>query len=278
MTGMAAGTDTADDGARRASLKYCVPTGAKPSRYKAGPEDRGTERTAEYVQKEAVIRDARRAGETFSIDEQGFVLVAHETQVADLYDPAAVRAAYYPEIEALVRRVAGAARVVAFDHTARSTAPERQEAKSVRGPAQRVHNDYTERSGPQRVRDLLPDEADALLRRRVAVINVWRPIRGPLQTAPLALCDARSVTMDELIASELVYPDRVGETYGLAYSANHRFYFFPAMQRNEALLIKCYDSDSTKARFTPHGSFDDPAMPADALPRESIEVRTLAFF
>jgi hypothetical protein len=267
-----------ENGALRVSLKYCVATGEKPSRAKAGPEDRGTERVAEYAQKEAVVRDARRADEAFSIDRQGFMLVPHETGAADLYDPATVRDVYYREVEALVRRVSGAARVLAFDHTLRSTAPERREIKIVRGPAQRMHNDYTERSGPQRVRDLLPAEAEILLRRRVAIINVWRPIRGPLQTAPLALCDARSVAMADLIASELIYPDRVGETYGLAYSPRHRLFYFPAMQRTEALLIKCYDSDGGRARFTPHGSFDDPMAPIDALPRESIEVRSLAFF
>jgi hypothetical protein len=117
-----------------------------------------------------------------------------------------------------------------------------------------------------------------LLRRRFAVINLWRPIQGPLEEAPLALCDASSVASQDLIPSALVYPDRVGETYGVVHNPRHRWFYFPNQQRDEALLIKCYDSDERRARFTPHGSFNDPTAPPHPRPRESIEARTLAFF
>ncbi|MBT5413843.1 MAG: methyltransferase, partial [Rhodospirillaceae bacterium] len=144
-----------------------------------------------------------------------------------------------------------------------------------------AHNDYTEISGPQRVRDLVDDpaEAERLAEGRFAVINVWRPIRGPLLRAPLAVADARSVAEGDLQAADLVYPDRVGEIYELAYGSQHGWYYVPAMTADEALLIKSYDSARDgRARFTPHSAFDDPTMPEDAPPRESIEVRVLAFF
>jgi hypothetical protein len=141
-----------------------------------------------------------------------------------------------------------------------------------------VHVDHTERSGPQRVRDFFGDEAGELLRGRVQVINVWRPIRGPLQDAPLAVCDAGSVAPGDLVPADLVYRDRVGETYGVRFNPEHRWYYVPDMQPDEALLLKCYDSETDgRARFAPHTAFDDPTAPADKLPRESIELRTLVF-
>jgi hypothetical protein len=128
------------------------------------------------------------------------------------------------------------------------------------------------------VRDLLGDEAEELLRGRVQIINLWRPIRGPLRDAPLAVCDARTVAFSDLVPSDLVYPNRVGETYAVTYSPSHRWYYVPAMQPEEALLLKCYDSRTDgPARFAPHTAFEDPTAPADVLPRESIELRTLVF-
>ena len=142
-----------------------------------------------------------------------------------------------------------------------------------------VHNDYTFKSAPRRVRDLLPEEADRLLQNRFAEINVWRAIRGPIESSPLALCDARSLSAEDIVPADLVYRDRVGETFGFLYNPNHRWYYFPWLKRNEAILLKCYDSkEDGRARFTAHTSFDDPTSPPNAAPRESIEVRALVFW
>ena len=110
------------------------------------------------------------------------------------------------------------------------------------------------------------------------MINVWRPIRGPVRKTPLAVCDARSIGEGDLVKTNLEYADRRGEVQSLAFNPAHRWIYFPNMQTDEALVIKCYDSDSARARFTAHGAFDDPTTPDDAEDRESIEVRTLAFF
>jgi hypothetical protein len=107
---------------------------------------------------------------------------------------------------------------------------------------------------------------------------VWRPIRGPLRDAPLAMCDARSVSPGDLVASDLIYRDRKGEIYLMQHNPKQRWYYVPEMRAHEVLLLKCYDSDAHCARFTAHSSFDDPTSPADAPARESIEVRTLVFF
>jgi hypothetical protein len=225
------------------------------------------------------IRDGRVIAKELSLDREGFIFVQHDTKMRDFYDEAEIRAVYYPEIEQLVKETSGAKRVLVFDHTLRSADSAMREAKQISGPVRNAHNDYTEWSGPQRVRDLLPDEADELLKRRVAVVQVWRPIRHPVQREPLAIADARSIGTEELFPSSRVYPDRVGEVYHCAYNPEHRWYYFPKMQRDEAIVFKTFDSAKDgRARWTAHSAFDDPTSPPDAPPRESIEMRTLAFF
>ncbi len=147
-----------------------------------------------------------------------------------------------------------------------------------RQPVTSVHNDYTVKSGPQRVRDLMGEEAEELLRHRFEIVNVWRPIRGPLRDAPLAICDATSVAFADFVPSDLVYRDRKGETYRVRYNPAHRWFYVPEMRTDEAVLIKCYDSaEDGTVRFTAHSAFEDPTAPSDVLPRESIELRTLLF-
>ena len=121
------------------------------------------------------------------------------------------------------------------------------------------------------------EEAEELLCHRFEIVNVWRPIRGPLRDAPLAVCDATTVAFTDFVPSDLVYRDRTGETYRVKYNPAHRWFYLPEMRVDKAILIKCYDSAEDKARFTAHSSFEDPTAPKDVLPRESIELRTLAF-
>jgi len=199
--------------------------------------------------------------------------------VRDFFDADELKRVYYPEVEALVKKVSGAARVVVFDHTLRSGDEAEREAKLAREPVLYVHNDYTEWSGPQRVRDLLPGEAEALLQGRFAIIQVWRATNKPVQSNPLAIADARSLLPADLIRAERRYPNRVGETYRIGYNPDHRWFYFPRMRRDEALVFKVFDSAKDgRARFTAHSSFNDPNTPAGAPPRQSIEARTLAFF
>jgi len=217
--------------------------------------------------------------ENATLDEQGFAVLRHRSAVRDFQDEAEIRGTYYPEAEALLKRVTGASRVFIFDHTLRRHIPGAQDdRKGVRQPARHVHVDHTARSGPQRVRDLIPENAEALLQGRVQIVNLWRPIRGPVLDAPLALADASSVAPQDLIPSDLVYRDRIGETYSVTHSPRHRWFYLSRMQPDEAFLIKCYDSKTDgRARFAPHTAFTDPSAPADAPPRESIELRTLVF-
>jgi len=262
-----------------AEIPYTVNTGEKLVNETFGPNNIRRRRSGAHELRRMSIRNGRELAGELSLEENGFVFVRHETRVRDFFDPGQVKATYYPEVERLIREVSGAARVVLFDHTVRSGDEQEREARLVREPVLSAHNDYTEWSGPQRVRDILPDEAEALLQRRFAIIQVWRAINQPIQSNPLAIADAKSVAFEDFLLAERRYPNRVGQTYRLMYNPNHRWYYFPQMRREEALVFKVYDSEKDgRARFTPHTSFEDPQSPPGAPSRQSIEARALAFF
>ena len=263
-----------------APLNFLAADSEKPFVYAYDPPPGMPQRVGRFEPRIVPIRDGRPLLPQLSLDKEGFTLRRRATGVVDFYDAAEVTRVYYPEIERLVLEEMGATKVVIFDHTVRNTAPERQVARSVREPASTVHNDYTEKSAPQRVRDLLdPAEAEARLKRRYVEVNVWRPIAGPVESWPLAVADARSVAGEDLVPSERRYPDRVGEIYAVRYNPRQRWFYFPRMQRDEALFIKCFDSATDgRARLSVHTAFEDPTTPPHAPPRESIEVRTFAFF
>ena len=267
------------DGSVEATLDYYLETGEKPYTYTGGPGALDVRTGGGKDPRQVLLRNGRQEAGDFTLDHNGFRFVRHDTQVGDFFDEAQIRSVYYPEMEALVKAQSGASRVVVFDHTLRTADDAAREARKIREVVRRVHNDYTEWSGPQRLRDILPGEAEALLQRRFAIVQVWRPIRHPVETFPLAICDAQSLAANDLVVSERRYPDRIGQTYAITYSPDHVWYWFPRMRREEALVFKVFDSlKDGRARWTAHTAFDDPTAPPNARPRESIEIRTLAFF
>jgi hypothetical protein len=227
------------------------------------------------------IRDARplaAAGE-LSLDKSGFERIAHTSALTDFTDDAAIRSIYYSESEQVLLKATGAEKVVVFDHTLRDSLNGSRATASLREPVRRVHNDQTFVSGPRRVRDHLPaGEAAQRLKHRFAIINLWRPL-DVVEQLPLALCDARSIAASDLVPSDLVYRDKVGETFSFTYNPAHRWYYFPKLRSDEALLLKIYDSrDDGTARLTAHTAFEDPTTPEGAAPRRSIELRALVFW
>jgi hypothetical protein len=224
-----------------ALVSYITPSERKPFAYEFDPPDGVPRRSASYREYPVRIRNARSLKYPPTLDEQGFALRQHRTRVVDFYDEAEVKSLYYAELKQLVKDATGASSVVVFDHT-------------VRG------NSESSRSGIR------------------IQVNVWRPIRGPLQTMPLAVLDARSLGPGDVVACDLIYRDRVGEIYYVAHRPQHEWYYFPDMRREEALLLKCFDTDASVTRFGAHAAFQHPRTPANGPPRESIEARTLAFF
>lgn len=263
-----------------APLNYLVPSDVRPAAYTFEPPPGVPWRTGELRPQTVEIADGRPLAERFSLDRQGFVLLNAPSVVTDFEDERALKGVYFPEVERLVREATGATRVIAFDHNLRS-AP-LAGAGRAKEPIKRAHNDFTELSGPRRAADELAAAGvdPAILEgTRFALINLWRPVRRPVEESPLAVCDARSMAPGDFVASDLIYRDRVGETYQVTHSPGHQWFYFPKLRPDEAILIKCYDSatDGT-ARFTAHAAFDDPTSPANARPRESIEVRTLVLY
>jgi hypothetical protein len=260
-------------------LNYLKPTTEKPRTYAF--EQPGGAINPAHEAHTVRIHDMRPVAAEVSLDREGFALVNHRSAVADFTDAEQLRRIYYPEAERLVAQATGGARVVIFDHTVRRRVAGKadREPGVPRQPSTRIHGDYSLKSGLQRVRDFMGDEAEMLLRRRFAIVNAWRPIRRPLRDAPLALCDAQSVSPGDLVAADLVYRDRTGENYLMTYRPDHRWFYVPEMQADEVLLLKCYDSaEDGRTRFVPHTAFIDPTAPADVLPRESIELRTFVFY
>jgi hypothetical protein len=262
-----------------AVLNYLLPMAERPRNYTYEPPQ-GVPSTNTRLEPHTLsIRDARPVASAVALDDQGFGVVEHRSAVGDFYDEDEIRRTYYPETEALLKDVTGAERVFIFDHTLRRHVPGAEDYRNgPRQPVLRVHIDHTAKSGPQRVRDWLPDEAEELLRGRVQIINLWRPVRGPVVDHPLAMCDACSVGPQDLVPSDLVYKHRVGETYAVTFNPAHRWFYLSEMGQDEALLLKCFDSKTDgRARFAPHTAFAHPGSPLDAPPRESIELRTLVF-
>ena len=262
-----------------ATLNYLRNTGEKPVTYVGVPGGVDTRSSATPDPRRITIRNGRPHADRFTLDRDGFRFVRHDTKVKNFFDEDEIRRVYYPEMEALVKAESGASRVVVFDHTLRTADEDQRAAQKIREVVQRVHNDYTESSAPQRVRDILPDEAEALLRRRFAIVQVWRPIRHPVETFPLAIADAQTLSPDDMVVTERRAANRVGQTYAITYNPAHRWFWFPRQRRDEAIVFKVYDSlNDGRARWTAHTAFDDPTSPANARPRESIEIRTFAFF
>lgn len=257
-----------------ATIRYVVP-GEKAVFY---PTDR--ERSY-WPPEEHRVRIANMRPHTgeLSLERNGFVLVHAPSAVANFYDADEVRRVYYPEIEALVRRLLGAEKVLVFGEVARSDSTVTGDGRK---PAYGAHVDYGERTVRQFAADILGHEAAARwLERRFVLMNLWRPIRTVYRT-PLALCDASTVRESDLNDSEvrggLNDPHRPS-LYGfnLSYNPEHRWYYVPRMQPEEILAFKLFDSDRTRVQWTGHTAFDDPTAAPDAPPRESIEVRTISF-
>ena len=261
------------------ALSFIVPQDTKPVFHSTALTGGEAKIFFELEDVSVPVADMRPIAENLSVDTQGFELLHHETQVDDLYDDAAVDSTYHAEVEDILRERFDATHVAIFDVTRRSddTGGARN-PDGLRGPATRVHVDYTVASGPQRAKDVLGEaEYERLIEAgaRILQVNVWRPISGPVKRSPLALADASSIATEELVATDQVFADRVGEIYQVAHGAGQRWYYASEIDRDEILLIKGWDSiDDGRAHFTPHGAFELQETAPDAPPRESIEVRT----
>ena len=265
----------------RASLNYSVDNGIPPDYYFYEPDPSVKLNPPGTDPREVEIHDAWSAVRGLSADREGFELHEFDARFDQFDDDASIKSVFYRQIVAYVKRHTGARRVEVFDHTIRKRLPADLKVQTtVQRPAVLlVHSDYTVASGPQRVRDLLPADAEALLERRVAFYNVWKPLYRRVEELPLAMCDATTHAEDDMLRMDLKYRERTGEIYVMRWSPQHRWTYFPQMEAQQALLLKTFDSETDgRARFMGHTAFEDPNTPPNAPKRESIEVRTMAFF
>ena len=260
-----------------ASLSFYSPPedGSKPHNY-VEPLPGVPQRNFGEAWEDVTINDLRGQEQNFTLDNNAFDTIANvPSDEYEFTDDAKIRSTYYPEVEKLLlERLPGARRVVLFDHTIRRSTPD-----ATRAPVVRVHIDQTPSSAEARVRHHLPEEADALLQGRYRIVNVWRPLNGPVMASPLAVADSAHVRDEDLIPVEHRYPDRNGETAAVRYHSAQKWYYWSGMQNEDRLLLKCFDSDETVGRWgrVPHSAFVDPRTPDGAIGRESIEVRALIF-
>lgn len=268
------------------------------------------------------VGDARALadGESKVLARHGFELMHQPVDhlQIDFFDNHSLLSAYYPDCERIIQEVTGARLVRAFDHNVRSAQGKESQRKivngqNIQGPVHVVHGDYTLTSAPDRLRQLCsppktndtyasrlsagesllddPVVLEAMREGRFAIINVWRNIvDDPVEVNPLALCDASTVDPEDLVVFEIRYADRIGENYFAKYSQRHKWWYFPRMTKDEALLIKQWDSeggvavskgsfsDSDISTFSFHTAFEDPNTADDAPDRWSIEVRCAVLY
>lgn len=269
-----------------ARLGYIASSEARPVNYMYDPPGGVIKENCEYDFRDVRIADARSLAAPTSVHGEGFELWRAPSAVLNFQDPESIARTYYPECGELACAVTGGSSAIVFDHLLRKREAGRPPLTFGRsgdgsqpGSVGRVHNDYTDESGQRRLGLVLRDAERVASVRRYCVVNIWRSIKGPIVDTPLAVCDARTVLARDMVASDVHYPDRSGEIYLFAHSDRHRWYYYPEMNCNEALVFKQYDSQvSGIARFTPHAAFDLPDIPSDAPLRESIEARCLVMF
>ncbi|CAE7505972.1 aclN [Symbiodinium natans] len=265
--------------------------GKRTGRYIRVPD--AGELADEHEETAVHIRDARQ-GIAASLEVNGFELRKQVTRCSNFLDPAEVSTTYYREVEEIVKETTGCTDVIVFDHTVRETGASSlnvlSETSQAAAPVMRVHTDYTDESAPRRVRDLArsqsytgtqlsEEDCDRILSSRYCFINVWRSVgETPAIRCPLAVCDAKSVDYSRAIKYEMHFPDRIGSNFALEFSPEHKWYYYPGMDKDECLLFKVFEKEPCRTQSVFHTAFDDPTTPVDAPTRRSIECRTIACF
>jgi hypothetical protein len=259
-----------------ATINYIDESVKNPEFFLFDPEPCGRPPPPKADKRQMPIHDVRKCMGLISLDDNGFSFSLQNLPNLNYEDPGIVKTKYYPLCADLIKTETGCKEVYVFDHNVRETG---ERKSGIFPPARNAHNDYTNESAPARVKELMAGRAQELLARRYAFINIWRPLRGPVDTQPLAVCDAKTVEFKDFISAHLRYPDRSGKVFSVKHNQRHRWCYLAAMEEEEIMLIKCFDTAGPGiAKYTAHTSFYEPEQPTSPKGRKSIEVRTLAFF
>ncbi|KAM5354322.1 hypothetical protein ACJ41O_000971 [Fusarium nematophilum] len=242
-----------------------------------------------YTRKRIAITNLRGHEDFFSLDKHGFQLGAFKSTVS--YDEFShmdtIASRFYPEVKQFLKAYTGATEVLPFDFQIRRRDPDlpagSRGAPGKAQPFSAVHGDQTTNAAYRRLKHFHPEFAEKYANGRFMIVNVWKPLVGPVQDSPLAVCDYRTVKDEDRVPCDIIFPDYLGETYNFWPNPNHRFYYVEEQRDDEAWMIKCFDSATSQnpdvAQFTPHVSFPYVGRGGlNASPRQSIEVRTFIFF
>ncbi len=273
-----------------AALNYLLPQQQAVHTYAFDPPDGGPRFNGKLAAYPMRIHDARQLPEPPSLAREGFMRCDHVSSLSNFWDEAALAKQHFPEVESLIAQQTGAREVIVFDHTLRRRQDSRPPLDgmggsfaAVREPVGRVHADYTPLSGPQRMRMALgPEREVPSWAKRYIIYGLWRPLNASaLRDAPLAIMDARSLALADLVPNDLIYRERRGQTYTVTHNDKHRWYYVPELRRDEVLVFTHFDGQAAAAQRvpgTPHTAFEDPTTPSHADPRQSLELRALALF
>ena len=268
------------DNTIEAKLLFIVPQDTKPYFESSALTGTVPKVHFETEYRSVPITDIRNklAKEKFVLDVNGFEFYNFTSNMKNFYNHDEVLKVYENELRDFFVNKYSAKEVHVFDYTRRSdNEMGANNPDGLRKPADRVHADYTDLSGPQRAKDVLGKERyNDIIKSggRIIQLNVWKPINGPVKRSPIAFADAASITKSDLVATDQIFPDRTGEIYHIAYSDKHNWCWVSEMTDNEILLLKGWDSiDDGRVKYTPHGAFDLPNQLDTDPPRESIEAR-----
>jgi len=265
-----------------ATLEYLRDAQRKPVTYVLAPPGGHEWELADYVDVPVAIHDGRGRATPPTLEAEGFRLASAPSAMRAFTDPEEIRRVYYPEMEELARATSDARHAIVFDHLVRRRAPGTPSPFGASpgqrpGTATRVHCDFTPASARRRLALEMAQRGIAKVG-RYAILNLWRSTALPVLDAPLAVCDARTVRPEQLVAADIVYPTRTGEIFELLHSPAHAWSYFHGMAYDEVLMFKQFDSQEGVACYVPHAAFAHPATPAGTPPRESIEIRCLLIF
>jgi len=266
----------------RVSLKYLASSESNANYVVKPNSQEGTEHHGEFSNFTVNIENARNHDGDFNLDKEGFCLVKQSSEVNNFYDDDELESIYNQEVVNLIQQNTGAKRVQIFDHTRRSSSGDIRSTRKVREPASIIHNDYSATSGLKRLQDFYNDQPevfDQLVKKRFSIVNVWRSISGTVRQFPLGLCDAQSVDKCDLVDVNRQSKERQGQLQLPVYNQNHKWFYYPLMGIDEALLIKTFDTAlDGRTRFTLHTAFEDPTADSEAPARESLETRCFVFY
>lgn len=260
------------------TIKYLTPSNEPPAMMLREPREGEVRKKFNWDTREVQVHDIRGREKDFTLDGDGFEIIGIDFDAPPQQDRDAVEGSYYSTVCERVKTEVGASHVTAFDHNYR-VAEAKYDTVAAK-PAYFIHADYTDVSAPERIRLLLPaEEAERRLQKRYAFINFWAPIKHPAEDLPLGVCRAGSLELDDFAICKMLWPGRDGEIYMFHHNPNHEWFYLSGMEPNQALLFKSFDSaDDGRARYVPHTAFEDPSARPGAKPRESVEIRTIAFF